>query len=233
MIITNLFDYPIYDVPAAAHLLGLDNRRVRRWLCGYSKRDCRNKDSQLVTYPPVIGRDNDSDNASFLDLIELLFAKAFLENGFSLPKMRIALSEARRLTQELHPFATRRFFLMDAGAFIEINSDGDTVFYDLSKQGQTAIKPVVLALAKTIDFNDTSGLAEAWYPLGKQGRVTINPRFSAGEPTIANSGLKTSVLYSMYLAENQDAKRVAEMYSLKSDDVVAAVRFETGTRHAA
>jgi len=234
MTTATLLDHPIYDVPSAARLLGLDNRRVRRWLCGYANRDYRHEDKPLVTYPPVIGRDNDGEHASFLDLIELLFAKAFLNHGFTLPKMRNALTEARRLTQELHPFATRRFFLMDTGAFIEMDgNDGDTVFYDLFKQDQTAIKPVVQALAKTIDFHDRSGLAEAWYPLGKDGRIAIDPRFSAGEPTVAQSGLKTSVLYHMFLAENENADRVAEMYQLKSDDVMAAVRFETGARQAA
>jgi hypothetical protein len=81
-------DVPMYSPAMASRLVGLESSRVRRWLQGYE-----------YTY----------QYASFVDLIDLLFVKKFVEHGISVQRLRKALDEAVDLTGE-HHFAHRRFW---------------------------------------------------------------------------------------------------------------------------
>ena len=97
---------PSYTVAEAARLVGLTGERVRRWLRGYqySYRD------SIRGQPPVVqkGRGAASPHASFLDLVDLLFVKRFLDHGVSLQKIRRALDEAREVLGTNH-FARQTF----------------------------------------------------------------------------------------------------------------------------
>jgi hypothetical protein len=76
---------PTYSIAEASRLTGISRGRVSRYLRGY-----RYEGGEL---DPVISRSipPESTYASFLNLIDLLFIKKFIERGFSLQFIRKAL----------------------------------------------------------------------------------------------------------------------------------------------
>jgi len=94
------WDVPTYTTSVAGRLVGLRRERVRRWLLGYEYDYTRAGEAtrHRVKKAPVIHREGgDAAFASFLDLIDLLFVRKFLDAGVSLQKLRRALDEADSL----------------------------------------------------------------------------------------------------------------------------------------
>lgn len=85
---------PMYTTAEASRLVDISPVRVRRWLQGYSYE----YGSKIHSQRPVVSRTESQTNyASFLDLIDLLFAKKFIDHGISLQKLRKALDEAHTI----------------------------------------------------------------------------------------------------------------------------------------
>ena len=103
---TSKLDRPIYPAAEAGRLVGLSSVRVNRWLKGYKYK----YDEKIHHQPPLIHRQGTlgTSYASFLDLIDLLFAKRFVDYGISLQKVRIALDEAAIILETNH-FARQCF----------------------------------------------------------------------------------------------------------------------------
>jgi len=96
-------DRPSYPAAEAGRLVGLAAGRVRRWLKGYGY----NYGDSLRHQPPVVQRNEPTGSyASFLDLVDLLFVKRFLDHGVSLQRVRRALDEAREILGTTNEFAT-------------------------------------------------------------------------------------------------------------------------------
>lgn len=229
----SVFDHPVYEISEAAHFLHLRADRVRRWLLGY---ECRwGEPRKTSRKSPVVQRraGEDSRAVSFLDLMELLYGKAFLERGFSLQKVRLALDEAKQYLKDDHPFARRRFFTWGENIYLEFPTRGGLAIVDLLQKGQLAIRPIILHVAEQIEFDRETGLASAWWPLGRTRPVTLNPKVSFGLPTVTGRGIRTANVYDLYLAENGDTSTVCGWFELSQEEVRAAVEFEESLRRSA
>ena len=203
-------DRPSYAVAEAGRLAGLTAGRVRRWLRGYEY----SYGDSVRGQPPVLrGRGTESSYASFLDLVDLLFVKRFLDHGVSLQKLRRALDEARQILGTKH-FARQTFF-----------TDGRSVL-ELMSGGQWVIAPVIRELARQIEFESPEGLASRWYPLGRNRPVVLDPRVSFGAPSIAGRGVKTINIHDLFVAENERLKPVRAWWGLTDAEIQAAVDFE-------
>jgi hypothetical protein len=170
----------------------------------------------------------ESSFASFLDLIDLLFIKKFVEQGISIQRLRQALLEANEVL-DTHHFAHRRFWTDGQEVYLELRShetDSDALLH-LLKNGQWAIAPVIKSKAKQIDFNEVTGFAERWFPLGKEEPVVVDPKFSFGSPSLIKRTVETANVFDLYKAEGRNVERVCKWMDLDAREVNAAVRFET------
>ena len=218
------FRTPIYEIAETARLTGLSAGRVRRWLRGYEYVGGRGHQA------PVVRRHHEghSRDASFLDLIELLYVKRFLERGFSLQFLRKALDEAQHLIGADHPFARSHFYSDGREIYLELESRSPREsrrLLQLLASGQWVIALVILEYAKQIQF-DAEGVALCWWPLGKEQPVVLDPTISFGAPVVVSRHVKTSNVYSLYVAERRREKKVADWMQLPIEDVKAAIRFE-------
>lgn len=226
----NVWDIPMYPATTAGRLVGLHVDRVRRWLRGYDYSYFAGPEGKTRRghKEPVIKRDQaaESSYASFLDLIDLLFVKEFLEHGISLQRIRKALREAEELIDE-HHFAQRRFFTEGKNIFLELkeNNDGDALL-ELLSGGQWVIAPIIRKLARRIDFDQPTGFARRWYPLGKEGLIVLDPSISFGKPTLVGRGVATANVYDMFLGEREKIQHVCSWMDLDQPEVQAAVNFE-------
>jgi uncharacterized protein (DUF433 family) len=222
------WDVPTYTAAEAGRLVGLQASRVRRWLRGYEYAVAERSTSttRRVRQVPVIHRaDTDTPYASFLDLIDLLFVKKFLEAGVSLQKLRRAMEEADTLIGG-HHFAQRSFFTDGRNIFMEVRGRADALL-ELLTGGQWVIAPVIRHLATEIRFHEATGFAERWYPLGPQASVVVDPRISFGAPTIVDKGIETANVFDLYIAENERVDAVVSWLGLEAKEVQDAVAFES------
>lgn len=227
------WDVPTYTVAETGRLVGLQASRVRRWLRGYEY-DVEQRETSTtrrVRQVPVIHRgDNETPFASFLDLVDLLFVKKFLEAGVSLQKLRRAMEEADRLIGG-HHFAQRSFFTDGRNIYMQVRDRGDALL-ELLTGGQWVIAPVIKHLATEVTFHDTTGFAERWFPLGPQASVVVDPRVSFGAPTIVGKGIETANIYDLYLAEDERTETVASWLGIELKHVQDAVAFESRLKAA-
>ena len=217
-----LLKRPSYSAPEVGQLVGVAPARARRWLRGYPYAGTDGARAQ----PPLVARDNDPGTlyASFLELVDLLFVKRFLDAGVSLRTLRRALNEATEILGVTH-FAGQRFFTDGRKVYLEIRARGDALL-QLISAGQWTIAPVIRTLAERIDFDDASGVARRWYPCGRDGRVVLDPTMSFGRPTLVGHSVATSNILDFYQAEGESVQAACDWWGLSRAEVEAAVAFE-------
>ena len=222
------WDVPMYTTAMAGRLVGLSKYRVRRWLQGYDYTYSAGPsgETRIGHKEPVIRRDNidESSYASFLDLIDLLFVKRFLDHEISLQRLRKALHEADELLDG-HHFAQRSFFTDGKNIYLQVKDNADALL-ELLSGGQWVIASIIKQLADQIEFDKPTGFAERWYPLGPDGLIVLDPRISFGKPTIVGRGIATANIYDFFLGEGENIGRVCSWLNLESQEVEAAISFE-------
>lgn len=216
----------------AARLLGLSPPRLRRWVSGYtfwleSEQGRRRRREQ----DPVIGSDLprvDGDIAlSFLELMELRVAKALVDRGASLQRVREANLMLREHFGVRHPFASQPVYVDEKRhILVELNAEAGGTVMQLTGSGnlQLLSGPLLQPYLDEIIFDDKTGFTTEWWPLGRAFPVTLNPHISFGAPTAAGSRVRTETVAS--LARATDYGTTARALKLTHKAVEAAVRFE-------
>ncbi len=216
---------PAYSVAEAGRLVGLTAGRVRRWLRGYEY----SYGGAVRGQPPVLrGAETHSSYASFLDIVDLLFVKRFLDHGVSLQKIRRALDEACQVLGTEH-FARQTFFTDGGSIFLrlqEAGGDRGEAILELMSGGQWVIASVIRELAQQIEFESPEGLASRWYPLGRDRPVVLDPMVAYGAPSIAGRGVKTTNVHDLFVAEGESLASVRSWWDLSDGEIRAAVDFE-------
>ena len=226
-------DSPNYTLAMASRLTKLSKDRVRRWLQGYKyKYEVAGGDEVREGRQDalVFGQSTrERTYASFLDLVDMLFVKKFLEHNIPLQTIRKALDEARNILRTQH-FATKKFFTDGSNIYLLVydESSGCDNIIALMTGGQYAISKIIVELSHKIEFDDVIEYATRWYPLGKNGRIVIDPRISFGRPTIIGRGIATESIYNWYLGENEKIDSVSNWLNVPPSEVQAAVNFEYG-----
>lgn len=215
-------DEPIYTSAEVGRLVGLSAVRVRRWFKGYEYKF----ESERRRMRPVIHRKGTvgTNFASFLDLVDLLSAKQFLDHGLSLQKVRKALDEATEILHADH-FARRSFFSDGKNIYLQVKEQGNAILQLLSG-GQWTIPGVIKGLAHQINFDSPTGLARRWYPLGPKGLIMLDPLISFGRPTIVGKGIATANVHDFFVAEGNRTRPVQRWMGLTLPEIKAAVGFE-------
>ena len=222
-------DTPTYSATMAGRLVGLRPERVRRWLQGYQRAYLNGPDGEkrISHISPVVCREDDCEvsYASFLDLIDLLFVKQFLDHGISLQKVRKALAEAKEILGDSH-FAKKRFFNDGRKIYLQVKDKRPEALLELLSGGQWSIPSIIKQTSYQIDFNEVSEFAERWYPPGVNNLIVLDPRISFGAPTIVKRGIPTANIFDLYNAENKNIDKVSSWMELKNYEIESAINFE-------
>jgi len=226
-----ILDAKTYSVAEAARLVSIHPRRAARWLQGYSfDYDLAEGQRRHADQAPVVKRVGTlgTTYASFLDLIDLLFVKQFLDQGISLQKVRLALDEVTVLLGAEH-FARQTFFTDGRSIYlqlVDIGPDKGQGIMQLMTGGQWTIAPIIQALATRIDFHEATGYARRWFPLGREGHVVVDPFITFGRPSLFGRGVATENVYDFFLGEQADPGQVSQAFGLPPHEVMAAISFE-------
>jgi uncharacterized protein (DUF433 family) len=217
----------LYSFPEAARIIGVESRALRRWAKEYAYIDRGSVRQHTSVIPRHFGKD--SDTLSFLELIELLFVKAFRAEGVSMQAIRKAAERAAERFQTPYPFAVKRFDTDGKHIFATLQEEATDVelIEELSK-GQLAFDRVVKPLFRRLDYKTD---ALRYWPLEHSGRVVLDPKRAFGKPIDSETGIPTEVLFNAVNAEGgQSLENVAAWYEVPLEAVAAAVRYETSLR---
>jgi len=216
---------PAYTVTEASRIAKLTPRRTRRWLRGYvySYLVARGSEARRGRMPPVVRRDQAPGRtyASFLELVDLLFVKRFLEQGVSLQKLRRAFDEVVQRLGEPH-FAYEVFFTEGSNVYWEHQ---DSIIRLLSG-GQTAIRRIVEDLYERIEFDPETRIARRYYPLGKRIPVAVDVLVAFGRPAIVGRGITTANVFDLFNGENEDLAATSSWMGITKREARAAIEFE-------
>jgi len=223
----------VYSLPEAARLVGTSTQTIRRWLLGYRfpTRSGRGGESAAI-FSPELAQIEGYRAIGFLDLVELLFVKAFRNEGVTLPTIRQAAKEAARRWDTTHPFCLRKFATDGRSIFATVMDDtGQEGLLELAKS-QMAFKKVLQPYLKQLQY-EKNLLVTRWWPLGNKKPVCVDPDLCFGRPVALPVPIPTEIL-SEAVSADQTAEEVAKWYGLPLRSVRAAIEFERRlTRKAA
>lgn len=220
-----------YTLAQASRLCGVSTGRISRWLRGYDYTYDVGGELRAGSQDSIVKRvlDKNSASVSFLELIDLLFVKRFLDRGYSLQKIRRILIETRRYLNTPH-FASARFYIFGTETIFDDNqaSEENKSLLALFKGGQRAFSHIVEQVGEKVDFEDVTefGLAERWYPRGKKGYIIVDPKISFGQPTIIGTRITTDNVFDLYIGEDKKMKNVSSWFDLPVAQINSAIAFE-------
>jgi hypothetical protein len=192
----------LYTPAEAAALTHVEIPKIRRWLCGHSIGD---KSYPALWRSQLEKFDVEQLCLSFLDLVQLRVAKAFIEAGLSPQKVRRAIEFGSQIVASDYPFASARFRTDGKTVVLHVlKTDGDEELIDLFSHGQYLMQKVIEPSLKNLEF-DEADIAARWWPLGRAKGVVIDPQRQFGQPIDDATGVPTSVLAEAAKAEGSPA----------------------------
>ena len=207
---------PMYSVPRAAHLSGMTPYNIRRWLYGIDQ------PSQKMR-PVFPETDRAAPQISFLQFAELLIARHFRSKRIRLERIRRAHSFAKAAFGTDYPFAHLNLKTFGVNILVDFQKqEPGPNLLSLDPGGQWMFPGVVADEISKFEF--LQDLAARWYPLGMTVPLVVDPRTSAGQPTIAGRGVTAATVFKRW-ESGQSIKFIADDFELEPAIVENLVRY--------
>jgi uncharacterized protein (DUF433 family) len=221
----------LYTPKDAATLLHEQPSTIRRWAFGYE----RNRAVGKVSHPPLIQTDlpevEGQRALTFVELVELLYIRAFLRAGVSWKTVKEAANAAARMFDTAHPFALRQLYVDPKAVYAALEEgDGRETLIQLVGHGQHAMPSVLKPYLDELEF-DINDVANRWWPLRRTGGIVIDPRFSFGAPIVEDVGIRARTLVETHRDElphhrDRTVEHVAWIFDIRPKHVEAALNFQ-------
>ena len=207
----------LYNVPDASRLLRLKRDAIIRWTFGYNRGGRSYRGITTPEVPDLHGR----HALTFRELVQLMSVREFLRAGVKWQKIRLAYDQGCQRFGTPYPFAREHWFADPGGIYY---GEGDNLIEMSSEALQGAIREALARYLRRMDF-DADGLAEKWYPIGRERPVVLDPAISFGAPVITGTGVRTDTLRGLNQA-GAGTGSLASWYNIQPDHVDAALEFE-------
>jgi uncharacterized protein (DUF433 family) len=207
----------VYSIPDAARFTRLETSRVREWFRGRSK----SKGPLFVSdYQEVTER----KLLSFFDLIEVFIAGQLRQAKVTMPTVRKVHANLQQVFGVEHPFCHQEICLHGKTVLTRgLDQRGEEEIRDAVSR-QKVFPEIIKPFLKSLDYDGASRLAAKWHIAHA---VVINPQICFGQPVAERAGVPTRILAKSYSANGQDAGFVAQWFGVSTEDVNAAVAFES------
>jgi len=225
-------DDGLYPPAEAAQLLHVQPAMVRRWsrvLAGAWR-----KETNTAARPMANETRSKQSAWSFLDLVDLLFVERFMSDGWALREVASLAEKTAAQLGTAHPFAARRFKDQYLDALCVQSRNGtNAASKDTSEtiDGRcNTLSDILGRLFDNLDFDGSTHAVRYW-PLGRDGRVVLDPKRKFGRPIDDETGMAIRTLFDATVAGGgQDEQVVAEWFDVPLEAVQSAVRFELELR---
>jgi len=148
---------------------------------------------------------------TFIDLVEILFVKTFIDRGVSMRTIRLVQSEAAEEFEVRHPSASRSSKRTVRPSSNDFNRDGREHLLD-RKRRQFVNVTVFNPLIKKLDYDRVSREAMRWWPMGKNTPIVVDPKHALRRTERCERGaVTTATLFASFRA-NKSAEMVADWF---------------------
>lgn len=207
---------PLYTIAEAAHLARISPITVRRWLYGYQT---KNRDVL-----PMLGEQDKKPLVSFLELVEIVVASKFRRDNTRPERIRLAHDFAQKEWGIEFPFASLR--LEPLGGHILHRFDQETPGKSLAtldtRLQQWTLPGLVVETIRNFDYE--LDLVARWFPIGKDIPIVVDPRISAGLPTIKNRRVTVETIRKRFKAR-YSIPFISSDLKLRREEVEDALRY--------
>ena len=193
---------------------------VRNWLKGYVTRD---REAE-----PLFGsKDNQVSGVSFLQLIEIMVAG----------RLRKAERASYQKVHEAYRNAIAKYNFEYPFAHMELKAIGGHIVHHIrgtpqSESVQSLDDPPQWTLPGLVQIDEVTSqldyedqLASKWWPVGRDVPIVIDPRYSAGSPTVAGRGVTVSTIYKRFSKGKLPVDFLMEDFDLERVQIEEAIRF--------
>jgi uncharacterized protein (DUF433 family) len=208
---------PLYTIAEAAHLAHVSSMTVRRWLYGY-----RTPDRQVR---PILGEQEKAPLVSFLQLVEIVVASSFRRNRTKLERIRMAHDFAQEEWGMEFPFASMKLEPLGGHVLHRFDEEkpGTSLATLDTRLQQWTLPGLVIETLHTFDYE--LELAARWYPIGKTVPIVVDPRFSAGMPTILHRRVTIQAIYKRFKV-GYSTRFIASDLKVNRDIIEEAIRYQ-------
>jgi len=147
---------------------------------------------------------NGSRMTNFVGLIEFYVFYQLNERGFVPQKIKKVHQILKTILKVEHPFASE----------LGLQTLGKEIF----------LQQNMSLISQKIEYS-TDGIAQRFYPNGKESSVVVDPRIQFGSPTIKGTGVMIYTI-CMYYKGGEKIEFIAEMFDLKIKDINDAIKFK-------
>ncbi len=211
---------PMYSFSEAAHLSNVSAGTVRNWLKGYILRD---REAEPLFNP----QEDQGSRVSFLQLIEIMVAGRLRKaEHASYGKVYKAYQNARDIYSFEYPFAHMDLSVIGDHIVHHIRGDHPTSSLQALDTPPQWTLPGLVQMSAVIDQLDYEDQwAAKWWPVGKDVPIVIDPRYSAGTPTVAGRGVTVSIIYKRFTKGKLSVDFMMKDYELEREHVEHAIRY--------
>ena len=207
---------PLYTFSEVARLAKTTPATIKRWIVG------------TETSSPVFrgsGPDgSDPTMVSFLQLVEIVVAIQFRKEGrVSLEVVRQAYINARNLLGVEYPFASLKLEPLAGHIVVRLrDASSGQGLPAIDAPGLRTIPGLTIPILENLEYE--AELANRWWPIGKHRPIVIDPRLSAGLPTIPERRVTIQNIRKRWLA-GQTIAFISQDLLLKETVVEEALRY--------
>lgn len=221
----DLREVPVYTIAEAAGYLGVPKATLRSWVVG-RKYPVITGERFFVPLVEIAGPK--LKHLSFLNLVEVHVLNAIRRtHHIALPKVRQALDYLRKQLHSRHPLADQQFETNGVDLFVTYYGR----LMNITQSGQYAMRELIGEHLRLVR-RDPQGVPVKLFlfPSRSERRdrkppIVIDPRVSFGQPVLAGTGIRTSVLAQRFDA-GDTIPQLAEDYGRPSEQIEEALRFE-------
>lgn len=218
----------LYSIPEAARLLCAPSRKVRRWVKGYTY----GAEQDRRFSAPVVRHQRDTlheaDILTFAELIELQFVAIFRNRRISMEIIRGAANYLAKRWNTDYPFTLKRISTDGVeifGTMEALQGQGryPVMFIEALHNQQLAFPDLIEPYLEKIEYDGQ--IARQFWPLGKDGRVVLDPARSFGKPIDDETGMRTHILYQA-AGSGESYESLARWYRVPVQAIEQAVAYE-------
>lgn len=207
----------IYTISEAAHLAKVSYQTIRNWLYGYK--------TDYGDVKPILGKQEKAPLVSFLQLAEILVASSFRRNRIKPERIRLAHDFAKSKWGIEYPFASLKLEPLGGHILHRFDQEkpGDSLATLDTKTKQWTLPEFVIDRLHSFEYE--LDLVAKWYPKGKDIPIVVDPRISAGLPTIVDRRVTLQTIYKRFKA-GYSITFIASDLKVKREIIEEALRQE-------
>ena len=223
-------EVPAYRIAEAARYLRVPRATLRAWAFGQS--------GTGRGFRPVIEAEDPAQGLlSFRNLVVAHILSALrVQHRIPLQRLRKAIAYLRSETGSKDPLF--ELPLLTDGADLFIEAYEGKVMLNASRDGQTALAPILQAYLRRLEYDKKSGVVRLFPFIRKRDLhspeallqepkvVVIDPRISFGRPVLVGTNIRTSIVAERYMA-GESVKELAEDYHRSPLEIEEAIRCES------